>query len=267
MQKKPSFAPYFLIFLLFSLTVLFFSSTGFLKPVGTFLQPVFIPIQSFTYGTYAKIFGFGNNSEIQTLKAQNLMLTQKLVSQEKMIADNKALMDQFKTQNPKSTNLLPANVIAALDFIPGVSIPDNLIIDEGENDGVKVGEAVVYQDSLVGKISKTSAYTSNIELITNSSSSFTAEALNTQAAGVIKGQGGGGMILDNVILSDVLLKNDTVITKGDINLNGTVLPPNLVVGKITSISKNPSDLFQKAKVNSLLDFTNLEKVFVIVGRL
>jgi cell shape-determining protein MreC len=55
------------------------------------------------------------------------------------------------------------------------------------------------------------------------------------------------------------------LTKGDISLQNTGYPPDLTIGKIISVSKNPSDLFQKAEISSLIDFSNLEKVFVVVN--
>jgi rod shape-determining protein MreC len=101
--------------------------------------------------------------------------------------------------------------------------------------------------------------------LTNSTSLFTAKTLNTQAQGVVKGQGGGGVVLDNVVLSESLKKDDLVLTNGDINTQNSGFPPDLTVGKIISVSKNPSDLFQKADIQPLIDLESLEKVFVVVN--
>jgi len=262
MQKRNKFFSYFLIFIFLSLAIFAISKTGFLNPLDGFFKGIFAPFQAITYGTFSKITEFGSNAQIQALKAQNLALTKKIIDQNKLIQDNKALRDQFQTQNPRSLSLMEAGVIGAPGFIPGISVPETLILDRGENDGIKVGEAVIYQDNLVGKVVKTSLFLSEVMLITNSSSSFTAKTLNMQSQGVVKGQGGGEMILDNVVLSDNLEKQDTVLTKGDVNGQGTGFPPDLVVGKITSISKTPSDLFQKAAVRSQVDFSKLTKVFV-----
>lgn len=264
MQKR-NFVSYFLIFLTLSLVIFAASKIGLLKPLDSLGKGILSPVQALTYGTFSKITNFGSSSQVQTLKAQNLALTKKLIDQNKLIEDNKALRDQFQTQNPKSSNLIDADVIGAPMFIPGISVPETLILDRGESDGIKVGQAVVYQDNLVGQVVGTSSFLSNVMLITNPSSSFTAKSLTTQSIGVIKGQGGGEMVLDNVVLSDSLQKQDTILTKGDVNSSDLGFPPDLVVGEITSISKNPSDLFQKAEVKTLIDFSKLTKVFVIVN--
>lgn len=264
-MRKRNFIEFFLVFLVLSLIIFGASEIGILKPVESLFGEVLSPFQAITTGAIARITDFGPSSQVRQLQQQNLVLTQKLVDQTRMIGDNKALSDQFQTQTPKSQSLLPAEIVAAPGFIPGVSVPETLILDKGEADGVKVGQAVVYQNNLVGKIIKTSSFLSSAELVTNASFSFTAKTLGTQSFGVIKGQGGGEMILDNVVLSDTLKKQDTVLTKGDVNLAGLGLPPDLVVGKITSISKSPSDLFQKAQVESLIDISKLTKVFILTN--
>ena len=71
------------------------------------------------------------------------------------------------------------------------------------------------------------------------------------------------MLLDNVLLSVELKKDADVLTKGDVNEKREGYPPNLIVGKIISIEKKQSDLFQRASVKSPVDFKNLEYVFIL----
>jgi rod shape-determining protein MreC len=264
-MRKSSFTSYFLVFFILSLLIVGASKIGLLNPVDAFFKTIFSPVQAITYQAFAKITDIDSNSQMQTLKAQNLTLAKQLVDQSKLIADNKALRDQFQTENPKSTNLLPANVVGAPGFVPGLSVPEVLILNRGASDGVKVGDAVVYQNNLVGKITQVSANLASVTLTSNASSQFTAQTLQTQAQGVIKGQGGSEIILDNVLLSDNLKKDDLVVTSGDINAQSDGFPPDLTVGKIISVSKNPSDLFQKAEIQSLVNFSKLTEVFVAIN--
>jgi rod shape-determining protein MreC len=67
----------------------------------------------------------------------------------------------------------------------------------------------------------------------------------------------------NVVLSEKLEKDDLVRTKGDVDERGQGFPPDLIVGKIISVNKQPSALFQSAEVKSLVDFSRLSTVFVI----
>ncbi|PIR79764.1 MAG: hypothetical protein COU25_03600 [Candidatus Levybacteria bacterium CG10_big_fil_rev_8_21_14_0_10_35_13] len=265
MQKRQNLLYIFLIFLILSILIFFASQFSFLRPVTSIIQNIVAPIQSLTYRTSNSIFSLGLNPKIKTLQEQNLTLSKKLVDQSKSIADNKALRDQFATAYPKSSILLPADIIGSPSFIPGIFAPEDYILNKGEKDGVKKGQAVVYRDNIVGIITYASDSFSKAETITNSHFSLTSVVLSTQALGVVKGQGGGEMILDNVVLSQELKKDDLVITKGDVNKKGEGILPNLIVGKIVSVNKNPSDLFQIASVKSLLDFSRISKVFIIIG--
>ena len=187
-----------------------------------------------------------------------------MLDQKKLQSENSALLDQFETARIRSINLLHAKVVGAPGFVPGISYPSVFIIDKGEKDGVKKNHAVVFKNILIGKIEKTTDYLSKVMLLSNSSFSFTAKT-DRGALGVIKGEGNGKITLDNVLLSEDLKKDDSVYTRGDLDEKNVGIPEYLMVGAIESIKKNPSALFQKAKVQSVIDFTKLFDVFVIIN--
>ena len=258
--------PYFVIFLFISILLFGFSKLGFFKPVEPVFRTVLSPLQATVYNGFSFFTGIFSNSKLKDLQAQNLALSKQLVAQDKLMEDNKALRDQFQTESPKSTTMLPAQIIGAPGFIPGISLPESYTLDKGESDGVRVGDAVVFEDNLVGVISKTTRFLSSVELITNSHFSLTAKTRDTNALGVIKGQGGGSLILDNVVLSETLKTGDFVLSKGSVDNGGSGVWPDLVIGKISAVSKNPSDLFQRAKLKSDLDFLKLVKVFIVTSQ-
>ncbi len=264
MKRKENFLLVFFVFLTFSLLIFGLSKVGILNPVGSVLQKIIAPFQSATYTVFNSVSLLGENAKLKKLQAENLTLTSMLSDQKKLERENSALSDQFQASFPPSNVLLAANIVGAPSFIPGVSISETFIIDKGIKDGVKVGKAVVYRNNLVGRISKASDFLSEVTLVTNSSVSFIARTSSSQAPGVIKGQGGGKMILDNVLLSDNLKPADLVLTNGDTNLNGTGYPPDLVVGKIVSVEKKASSLFQRAEVSSFIDFLKITTVFVLI---
>jgi rod shape-determining protein MreC len=106
---------------------------------------------------------------------------------------------------------------------------------------------------------------SGIYLLTDKELSFTGKTTKNSVTGVVKGVGGGRIFFGNVVLADKLDKNDTVTTKGDITGDGGGYPPDLIVGKITSVSKKDSALFQTAELKSLVDFSKLRIVFVMTN--
>lgn len=205
-----------------------------------------------------------DKTEIGRLRRENQELLQKLSILESLQSENKALKDQFETQTPRSPQLLPAKIIGSPRFIPGVSLPEVFILDKGKKDGVIVGLPVVVGSSMIGRISTVSEFVSEVRLLSSQSNSFTAKTRETNAQGVVKGKGNGKIVLDNIVLSDTLKKDDIVVTYGDVSVTGNGLAEGLVVGKIISIEKKSSNLFQSAQIKSLVQIPQLSTVFVLV---
>lgn len=223
------------------------------RPVSGVLGRLFLPLQRASY----KI------SQKTPLQQENVLtVAQNIATQKKLEEDNKALRDQFLTASVSNTQLLPAHVIGAPGFVPGVTQPTYLTLDLGEASGVKLGQAVVYKDNVIGNVTRVSKALAVVSPISRAHTNITAKTVKTSAIGILKGQG-DTLLLDNVVLSDTLTVDDIVVTKGDVNENGVGFPPNLVIGKIVSVDKKPSALFQKARVKSLLDISKLSTVFVI----
>jgi len=54
-----------------------------------------------------------------------------------------------------------------------------------------------------------------------------------------------------------------ILTKGEVGSDGIGVVPDLIIGKITSISKNETSPFQSAEVMPVIDFSKLTNVFII----
>lgn len=262
MAKKENFTSIFLFFLFFALIIFTLSKSGFLSFPASILQKALSPLAKSAFSTF-NFFSSENNLAIADLSNQNRALVKKIINEETLKKENSALADQFATTSIRSQTLLAAKIVGAPSFIPGVSSPQNFIIDKGTDDNVKVGNAVIYKDNLIGKVVESNLYFSKIDLVTSPSFSSTVKTLRTEATGVIKGIGEKKMILDNVLQSADIKVSDIILTKGDQDINGIGLPPNLILGKLISVSKKPSNLFQKGEVVSLLDFLSLSTVFVV----
>lgn len=214
------------------------------------------------YGLFQSLPFVSEGERINKLKSENLELISKLVELEKLRKENTALLSQFQTQDGRVDNLLPVRIVGAPGFIPSVTQPLELILDKGERDNVAVGQGVVFKNNLIGKVSKTSYNLSKVEVVTNPLASFPAKTIGN-SVGIVRGEGEGKMTLSNVLPSENLKIGDLVLTKGDIDINGIGIPPDLIVGRIQSIEKIPTAIFQKAEVKSLVDFSKLSTVFIV----
>jgi rod shape-determining protein MreC len=259
MKRKNGFLPVFLVVLFLSILILVLSLSGRLKFFSSFLEKGTSAFQAATFKIFQKMPFVSENEKTKNLEDKNFELLSQVKDFEKLQKENVALSDQFKTSYPPSYQLLKANIIGASTFVPGVSVPESFILNKGLKDNLKVGMAVVIKDNLLGVVSQVSDNLSKVNLINNSLVSFTAKTQNG-AVGLVKG--GGNLTLENILLSENIKAGEMVLTKGEINSDGVGIPPDLIVGKIMSVEKNPSDLFQKAKIESFVNFINLSTVFV-----
>ena len=262
MKRRGSFWPVFLVVVFLCNLILAFSVSGKLNFLSTFLEKGVSGVQRVSFGVFQRLPFLSETAKVKKLEETNLNLLSQIVSVEKLKDENTALSDQFQTSYPQSMQLLRADIIGAPDFIPGVSLPDVFILNKGAKDNVRQGCAVIIKDNLVGVISSVSDNLSKVNLVNNSSVSFTAKTQNG-AVGVIK-NAAGTLTLDNILLSEDIGIGGLVLTKGDIDSDGVGIPQDLVVGKIISVEKNPSSLFQRAKVESFVNFGNLLTVFVYI---
>jgi rod shape-determining protein MreC len=248
MQKRATIFPVFIGFFLLSLFIFFFLS----KPIAGVLESVTVPIQRTLFGSVRK--PAENKTDVEKLRDENSNLLIELAKQKELEKENKALRDQFNLSGVSSQTLLPAEIIGTGD--------GSFIIDKGSSDGVKKGNVIVVKDNLIGRVVDASSHVSVVHLVTKGDVLLSAQTAKTQTVGVIKGMG-DTMIFGNVVQSDKLDKGDVVITRGDVDKSGNGYPPHLVIGKITSVNKRASALFQVAEVKSLVDLSKVELVFVM----
>lgn len=252
----------FIIFFVISIIIFGLSYFGRLPFINSLLENLIISVQRVVFPEKSII-----TSQKIKLLAREQEIAKKLVNQAVLEKEVKALRDQFMTTNPPSSQLVPAKIIGAPGLVPGVSLPEYIVVDKGGRDSVKAGQAVVYKNNLIGKVEQITGRLSRIVLTSSTKFSITAKVVNKDGespVGVGKGQGGGHIILENVLLSEKIEEGDFVATSGEKDVDGTGIPPDLIVGKVISVEKKPSALFQSASVQSLIDPTQLSIVFIVI---
>ncbi|HUD44001.1 MAG TPA: rod shape-determining protein MreC [Patescibacteria group bacterium] len=258
MQKRLFSLIIFIFFLVLSGGIIVSQKFLFISNTIDALEKYITPLQESTYVALAQ----ANSGSTEATNQQKLVDLQLQIDQLK--SDNAALKDQFATEIIPSTNLLPAHIIGMPRFLPGLSKPETIVIDQGKEQGVKIGTVVVLKNMLVGKVTSVQPNLAVVSLLTNPDISFTARTLTGNADGIVHGLGGGKADLENVLLSDNLQTQDTIVTKGDIDANGQGFPPELVVGTLSKINKTPSALFQTATIIQPFDITRVNLVFLLL---
>ena len=248
-----------IVFLILALFIFFNNSFAPIRFLTSGIQNIFS-------GPRAALFGLISGAEdesdqLKELREANSKLSKQLIEYERIKRDNEAFRSQFDLSETSSYNLIPARIIG---FLGNFSSPSSYIIDQGEKSNVKLGMAVIFENNLVGKISKISDFASQVDLVTSDSFSTLAKTADGRASGIARGND-DFILLDRVSINDSLSKDGILLSSGDVNNSGTGIPPDLIIGKIVSLNRPASLPFQTAKVESDLDFGRLETVFIFNG--
>lgn len=262
MRHKKQFQQIFIILFILSLIILIISPFYPFKYLALGIEKIISPLQRSVYLNLGIPID-KEKDEITQLRDENLSLKRKLVKMKTIESDNKAFRDQFAVQSIDNQKLIPVEIVGNDALTPGQT-PTRLIIKLNNNQNIKVGQPVIYKDILIGVVTKISSNLASVSLTTNSEFSFPVKTQKTGALGLVKGDG-IDMILDQVVTSEELAVNDLIVTKGNVNEQGLGFPPDLLVGKIMTIDKKPSALFQNARVMTLININDLSNVFVLLN--
>ncbi len=205
---------------------------------------------------------FRGIAEIRNLRDENNDLKQQIAD----LMDKNSQLMEVKNENGllkkeievntagNNFNLLEAVIIGR----EPASFLQSFTVDQGTDSGVKVGQAVIYQGVLVGKVTAAYKTTSEITLILSSHSIIQAQLQENRTLGIVKG-GLQGLYLDNIPLDVPFKSGEMVITSG---LGGD-LPKGIIIGKVDKLTTPKSEIFQTFSLITPLDFQRLETVFVV----
>jgi rod shape-determining protein MreC len=263
MKQRQQMSKTFIFFFFISLITVFFFRTQIGASVQGIIELIYIPFQKITYAATSDKVIKNESQEVTKLKEENRRLQLQLSNIKNIEREAQALRDQFNTSNEMARKLLPVAILGIGDALFVKKQPTTIIIDKGNAEGVHTNDVVVYKNIILGKVAKASEHVSVVETVYNKRSTFSGQAVQSGAVGVVRAQG-DGILFDNVILSEKLEVNDVIQTKGDVNEQGRGYTPGLLVGKITAVHKKASALFQSAEITPMIDMTRLTIAFVLV---
>lgn len=244
-----------IIFLSISVIIFYYSGFGLLRFFQGVVQTIFSSPRAMLYA----LNGDSRQKELLDLLKKNEELTSNMVDYELIKRENEALRSQFQVSEDYSQSLVSAKIIG---FLGQRNMPNAFVINVGKNQNIKEGMNVISNKYLVGKIEKVSENYSIVYTIINDKFQTLSKLPETNANGIIVGHQ-DFMIFERVLITDNLKKGGIVVTKGEVGQNGIGILPDIIIGKIRSISKNESQPFQSAEVVPILDFSRLTNVFVV----
>jgi rod shape-determining protein MreC len=213
-------------------------------------------------GSLLNLVNFSNQNKQLENKNQELLV---------QVSYLQSIISANQAQSNVSASCQNDNFKLKMVQIQGYSKSDVITINVGSKNGILVNMPVISQQkALLGNISKVFDNYSEVTLI----SSIKSNGVNVKILcllknlsenqtcssidGLVKGKGGGKIYLDLAPIFETLNIDDVLITSG---LDG-IFPKNLLVGKITKITKDDQKPYQQADVNPFFDI-KADNFFVI----
>ena len=137
-----------------------------------------------------------------------------------------------------------------------------IILDVGRNNGVLEGMAVVNEDGLVGIVVLSGNNTCKVRLINDPQSSIGVRILSSRKLGIAEGNSDRKLYLKYISTEDLVFKGDIIITSEF----GEYVPPEILIGRIKSISEIAGSPYRQIEIEPLVNFKNIEYVLILKNK-
>jgi rod shape-determining protein MreC len=202
---------------------------------------------------YVLLFNAERDRSVLELRVQSL--EQQLVETKEVKAENIHLRTMLGMRDSLPLEGVVAQVI-------GASVThwtDDIVIDRGNDDGVREGNPVLNEDGVVGRVTVVSRNSSRVLLVTDRRSGIDALVQSSRSRGVVEGLSDRRCLLQYVVMSDKVAVGDKVITSG---LDG-YFPRGLLLGTIQSTRGAGAGMFHSIEVKAAVDTRKIERVMVV----
>ncbi len=232
------------------------------SPAGHVLNPV---VWAFNEaGDAVASLGAGNQG-VQTQEVEDLRQ-----ERDRLLAENaelrvlreevEQLRDQLDFQNEHpDLEPLPANVIGE----DPKGVERIIIIDQGREDGVRIGMAVVSPEFFVGQVTGVDDNRARVTLILDAAAQIGGMLQESGAEGVVYGrwQAGGLIEMRHIDADADVQEGELVVTSG----RTARVPAGLIVGQVSEVDLDLQADTQTVRLTPMLDFRQLQAVTVILS--
>lgn len=206
-------------------------------------------------------------SEAEELRAEVRELRQRAIQSEFALQENRYLRELLAyIDGPR----FPADfdpVVAEVIGRPGTAFTQAITIAAGTKQGVRANDPVVTADGLVGVVTRATAGTARIQLLTDEEAAVSAVDLRTDAKGIVLHARGTRetLVFDRVRKQDVVRRGNEIVTAGwRAGALSSLYPKGIPIGRVTSVGQTDTDLFQQVQIDPYVDFGALDAVIVLV---
>jgi len=194
--------------------------------------------------------------ENKRLRVRNLELSDQISRYDTAIGENERLRQLIGLKQRLSvTESVIAGTVLGHDFD---RIVNTLILDIGDDNGVRKNMAVVTAEGLVGKVYEVFQTSSSVQIVRDMQSRISASAGGIN--GIIRWEGGPYLKLFGLALTTLPQTGQKVYTTGF-----GLYPKGLYIGKVKSVTVGEVEQYASVNVASDVDFSAVMEVFVLKG--
>ena len=206
-------------------------------------------------------------SEAEELRAEVQELRQRAIQSEFALQENvylRRLLDYSDGPRfPADFDPVAAEVIGR----PAGAFTQAILIAAGSKNRIRVNDAVITADGLVGVVTRVTSGTARVQLLTDEQAAASAIDLRTGATGIVRHARGTRetLVLDRVRKQDVVRRGNEIVTAGwRAGSLSSLYPKGIPIGRVSSVGQTDTDLFQQVQVDPYVDFGALDAVLVLV---
>jgi rod shape-determining protein MreC len=212
--------------------------------------------------------------EVKDLTAERDRLRTELAVHDTAVYENARLSKLVETSGALGLKEYGAKTGRVISASPTVWYA-TVRIDKGSSDGVRVGQPVLNEEALVGRVTAVFSGAAQVTLLTDTSASDTTAGVSARAGklgvfGVVEPVGAGNpndLLLSNVPPGAKLDPGDRVVTRGtvsDTDRLPSLYPSGLPIGEITRIDNRGTDT-QEVHVRPYANMRDLDFVQVLTN--
>lgn len=249
----------------FLLLIIVANHFNWFSGIKYFLRNIFTPIFTNANQIGVKVgdnYHFFTNKE-EFFKSYNQCL---ITAQDKETSEAKnKILEEENVELKKQVNFVQhttyKTITASVIGRNADSIEKTIIINAGQNQGVKVGLPVTVGDGiLIGRITKVEDELSVVRLLSDNQSKILATLLNKERSlGVVEAGFGTSVRMGFIPRNEVVMIGDQIVTSGQ----EVGIPKGLLIGKVVSIENEAYQPFQQAVLEPTVNLEKLIDVTII----
>ena len=224
------------------------------------------PVENVLSAAARKVDDFWSNYlMLVRVRQENKALLEVISQQERTLRE----LGEYKAANDRLTALLglkeayPHLEMRAAHILAWEPGPwaRAVVISVGSGDGVAVGQPVIHDRGVVGRVVEVSPHYARVLLASDYNSSIDSFIQRSRAVGILSGQNTRPMAMKYVRKDEDVRPGDLVVTSG----LGGYFPRGLPLGTVSRINRQNADLFMDVDVIPQVPFDRLEEVMVVMN--